>query len=95
MPRVTVETVDYVAALAQLTLSDDERVLFARQLDEILLWAELLQRLEIGDTPPMSHALAGDTWREDEPHARLDRERVLAEAPDPSEGLFRVPRVIG
>jgi len=45
--------------------------------------------------PPMSHALAGGRFRADVPHEGLDRETLLAGAPDSAEGLFRVPRVIG
>jgi len=94
MPRVTVETVDHVARLARLSLTDEERSLFARQLEEILAWAESLQALRVDDVPPMTHALAVATWREDTPRDGTPRERALEGAPDPAEGLFRVPRVI-
>jgi aspartyl-tRNA(Asn)/glutamyl-tRNA(Gln) amidotransferase subunit C len=95
MPRATIETVDNVARLARLTLTDEEKTLFARQLDEILAWAESLQALDVANVPPMSHAHASDTWRDDQPGPAIDRERALAAAPDAAEGLFRVPRVIG
>jgi aspartyl-tRNA(Asn)/glutamyl-tRNA(Gln) amidotransferase subunit C len=95
MPRATVETVEHVARLARLTLSDDEKTLFARQLDEILAWAESLQALDVADVPPMSHAQAEGSWRDDQPGTSVDREQALAGAPDAAEGLFRVPRVIG
>jgi hypothetical protein len=55
MARVTVETVDHVARLARLSLTDEERHLFARQLEEILAWAESLQALDTSGVPPMSH----------------------------------------
>ena len=86
---------EHVARLARLTLTDDEKALFARQLDEILAWAESLQVLDVADVPPMSHAHAGGSWREDRAGASVDRERAMAGAPDAAEGLFRVPRVIG
>ena len=95
MARVTIETVEHVARLARLTLTDEEGRLFARQLDEILAWAESLQALDTRDVPPMSHALATDAWREDVPGGCLPHDRTLAEAPDPADGLFRVPRIIG
>ena len=95
MPRVTVETVDHVARLARLSLSDEERELFARQLDEILAWAESLQALDTSGVPPMSHPREGSALREDEPHVGLDRGTAFEAAPDVAEGLFRVPRVIG
>ena len=94
MPRVDVETVEHVASLARLSLTDDERRLFARQLEEILAWAGSLQALDVSEVPPMAHPLAPE-WREDEPRPGLPRDAALADAPDPAEGLFRVPRVIG
>ena len=95
MPRVTVETVDHVARLARLSLTDEEKQLFARQLEEILAWAASLQALDTSGVPPMSHPRDSSSLREDEPRASLDRETVLEGAPDPAEGLFRVPRVMG
>ncbi len=95
MPRATIATVEHVARLARLTLTDPEKELFAHQLDAILAWAESLQALDVSDVPPMSHAHAADAWRDDVPGPTVDRERALAGAPDAAEGLFRVPRVIG
>ena len=95
MPRVTVETVDHVARLARLSLTDEEKRLFARQLEEILAWAESLQALDTSDVPPMSHPREISSLREDEPRESLERATVLEGAPDPAEGLFRVPRVMG
>ena len=94
MPKATVETVDYVARLAHLLLRDDERHTFARQLDEILAYAESIQKLELAEVPPMSHAAAAEVFREDVFKDGLPRERALAEAPDAESGLFRVPRVL-
>jgi aspartyl-tRNA(Asn)/glutamyl-tRNA(Gln) amidotransferase subunit C len=95
MARVTVETVDHVARLAHLSLTDEERQTFARQLDEILAYAESIQSLDTTAVPPMSHALTSEVLREDVPAAGLERKTVLEAAPDPAEGLFRVPRVLG
>jgi aspartyl-tRNA(Asn)/glutamyl-tRNA(Gln) amidotransferase subunit C len=95
MTRVTTDTVAHVARLARLSLTEDERVLFARQLEEILAWAEALQPLPVDDVAPMTHALAAASWRADEPRDGTPRERALEAAPDPADGLFRVPRVIG
>jgi aspartyl-tRNA(Asn)/glutamyl-tRNA(Gln) amidotransferase subunit C len=94
MPKATVETVDHVARLAHLSLTDAERQLFARQLDEILAYAESIQKLDTADVPPMSHASARDAFREDAVRGGLPREAALGEAPDASDGLFRVPRIL-
>jgi aspartyl/glutamyl-tRNA(Asn/Gln) amidotransferase C subunit len=42
----------------------------------------------------MSHAGLVGVLREDKPLAGLDRKVVFAVAPDASDGLFRVPRII-
>jgi aspartyl-tRNA(Asn)/glutamyl-tRNA(Gln) amidotransferase subunit C len=94
MPRVTVETVEHVARLARLSLTGEERALFARQLDGILAWAESLQSVDVTGVEPLAAAGAGDL-RADAEREGLPRETALAAAPDAAEGLFRVPRVIG
>jgi len=95
MPRVTEETVAHVARLARLSLTEEERRVFARQLEEILAWAESLQALDTSGVPPMSHPRVAEALRDDEPRAGVDRETAFAAAPDAADGLFRVPRVIG
>jgi aspartyl-tRNA(Asn)/glutamyl-tRNA(Gln) amidotransferase subunit C len=95
MARVTVETVDHVAQLAQLSLTPDERETFARQLDEVLAYAESIQALDTHDVEPMSHAVVSEVLRNDVPGPELSRDQALAAAPDADRGLFRVPRIIG
>jgi aspartyl-tRNA(Asn)/glutamyl-tRNA(Gln) amidotransferase subunit C len=95
MPRVTVETVAHVARLASLSLGEDERETFARQLDQILSYAESIQALDVSQVEPMSHATRTESLREDTVAPSLPREEVLAPAPDAADDLFRVPRVLG
>ena len=87
MARVTIETVDHVARLAHLSLTDEERQTFARQLDEVLAYAESIQALDTRDVEPMSHAVVSEVLRDDTPAPELPRERVLAAAPDADGGL--------
>jgi aspartyl-tRNA(Asn)/glutamyl-tRNA(Gln) amidotransferase subunit C len=95
MARVTVDTVDHVARLAQLSLTPEERETFARQLDEVLAYAESIQALDTRDVEPMSHAVTSEVLRDDAPVPELPRERALEAAPDTDGALFRVPRVLG
>jgi aspartyl-tRNA(Asn)/glutamyl-tRNA(Gln) amidotransferase subunit C len=95
MARVTLETVDRLARLARLSLTPEERETFARQLDEVLAYAESIQGVATQDVPPMSHALTGGALREDVPEPSLERARALVPAPDAADGLFRVPRILG
>jgi aspartyl-tRNA(Asn)/glutamyl-tRNA(Gln) amidotransferase subunit C len=95
MPRVTEETIDHVARLARLSLTSEERRLFARQLEEILAWAQSLQTLDTTGVPPMSQPPGASALREDSPRDGLDRDSALEGAADAADGLFRVPRFIG
>ncbi len=89
-----------LAALANLSLSDDEERQFGEQLDRILGFARHIQALDTDDVPPTSHALLvagqteGDALRSDVVTPSLDRDQVLDGAPDSGDGLFKVPRVL-
>lgn len=93
MPRITEDTVDAVARLARLSLTADERTRFARELEAIVAWADSLQSLDTEGVPPLGQG-AADALREDTARDGLPRERALEPAPDPAEGMFRVPRIL-
>lgn len=97
--QLTPAEVAHIADLARLELSDAEREAFARQLTDILSYAAAIQSVDttaIRSTAPGERAPEGGGWREDTPAASLDRDTVLAQAPDPARdaGLFRVPKVL-
>jgi aspartyl-tRNA(Asn)/glutamyl-tRNA(Gln) amidotransferase subunit C len=99
MPRhLSREAVDRIARLAHLALTDEEAELFARQLAEILEYAEQLKGLDTSGVEPTAHVLGRlPTDRADEIVPSLDRRDALTNAPDvsPDKAFFRVPRVIG
>jgi aspartyl-tRNA(Asn)/glutamyl-tRNA(Gln) amidotransferase subunit C len=109
MSSLTVADVERIAALAHLELTDDEKLLFTRQLADILTYVEQLQRIDTTGVPATAHvnsriegrlkpdsAVTG-VERPDEPKPSLTVDEALANAPDaaPDAGLFRVPKVIG
>ena len=94
----TREQVQAVASLANLELDANEIELFARQLGEILAYADEVQQVDTRSVPPTASVLTRDPAdRPDEVRPSLAPEAALANAPDPAvgAGLFRVPRVIG
>jgi aspartyl-tRNA(Asn)/glutamyl-tRNA(Gln) amidotransferase subunit C len=98
MSAFTPADVDRIAELARLALSADERALFARQLADILAYAEQIQQVDTSGVPPTSHAFGGvESMRDDQERPGLPREEALAGAPDAdaAAGLFKVPRVLG
>jgi aspartyl-tRNA(Asn)/glutamyl-tRNA(Gln) amidotransferase subunit C len=87
-----------IAALANLELDSAELDLFARQLGDILAYAEQVQEIDTTGVPATAGVLTGHAAdRPDEVRPSLDRDEILASAPDPAidAGFFRVPRVIG
>jgi aspartyl-tRNA(Asn)/glutamyl-tRNA(Gln) amidotransferase subunit C len=94
----TREQVQAVAALANLELDSSEVDLFARQLGDILAYADEVQGVDTHGIPPTASVVtrhASD--RPDELQPMLDRDVALANAPDPAlgAGFFKVPRVLG
>jgi len=92
------EEVERIAHLARLSLTEDERDLFSRQLTAVLQYAEQLREVDTEGVEPTSHPLALSTpLRTDDVRPSLARTAALAGAPDPDDdaGLFKVPRVLG
>jgi aspartyl-tRNA(Asn)/glutamyl-tRNA(Gln) amidotransferase subunit C len=87
--------IEKVARLARLELSEEEKVTFGSQLEQILTYMEQLNRLDTSGVEPTSHAIpVYNVFREDEVRPSLPQEEVLAIAPDEEDGHFKVPRII-
>lgn len=92
---LTAAEVLHVARLARLSLRPEEVERFTRQLNEILAYVTKLQEVDTTGVPPLAHVVPlANVWREDEVTPGLPREEALANAPEPEEGAFTVPRVI-
>jgi len=79
-----------------LDLSDEEVELFTAQLRTVLDHAADVAALDLSHLEPSSHPIALDNvLRPDQPRPSLDRDEVLAAAPDVEDYRFRVPRIVG
>jgi len=82
----------HVARLARLALTDDEIGRLTDELDKILEAVGIVSELDLEEVSPTSHPLdLVNVWDEDVPRDSLPLEDVLANAPEPEDGLFRVP----
>ncbi len=92
---LSIAEVEHIAELAKLGLSQEEKALFREQLDAILDYAEVLQRIDTSAIPPTATVLPlRNVMRADEVEPSLAREDVLANAPDAHAGAFRVRAVL-
>jgi aspartyl-tRNA(Asn)/glutamyl-tRNA(Gln) amidotransferase subunit C len=95
MAGISRADVEHVAMLARLALSPDEVEALTRELGVVLEHAEELATLDLDDVPPTAHPVAlANVVRTDEVRPTLDRDEVLAQAPDTEDGRFRVPRIL-
>ncbi len=93
--KITRGEVKNVARLARLALADEELDRLTGEMDAILGYVEQLNALDTDDIIPMAHAVPlENAFRADEVTASLGTDKALANAPDPSDGCFGVPKVI-
>ena len=87
--------VDYVARLARLEISGEEKALYTAQLAKILGHAQDLNAVDTSKVAPTTHVLPlHNVTRKDEIQPSMPREEILSNAPDKSKGCFRVPKII-
>jgi aspartyl-tRNA(Asn)/glutamyl-tRNA(Gln) amidotransferase subunit C len=99
---VSEQDVDRVAELANLELTASEKAVMVRDLNAVLGYFAQLNELDTTSVPPMLQAQAmatGETQaalhlRPDEIAPSLNREEVMACAPDSDGIYFKVPKVI-
>ena len=95
---VTAQDVDRVAELANLELSSEEKSAMLRNLNSVLGYFAKLNELATATVPAMDqvaqHSGSGPTLRADELVPSLNRQQVLACAPDTDGVFFKVPKVI-
>ena len=92
---ITEKDVNHIALLSRLSLSDEEREKFTRDLNSILEYIEKLQELDTEKVLPTSHPLPmSNVFREDRATESLSPEQALQNAPEAQNNCFRVPKVI-
>jgi aspartyl-tRNA(Asn)/glutamyl-tRNA(Gln) amidotransferase subunit C len=81
-----------VARLARIDLPEARLAALGTQLEGILEHAAEIQALDTDDVTPTAHPLPmTNAHRPDVIGETLDRDEVLAAAPDHTNGYFRVP----
>ena len=93
--RITRDDVAHVANLARLTLNEEELDMFTGQLAAVLDHAADVEALDLEGLPPTSHPYPlKNVLRPDVVEMTVDRDEVLAAAPQAEDGQFRVPPVL-
>ena len=94
--RITTANVVHVARLARLELTDAEIERMTAQLGDMLDHFADIDELDLAEVEPMTQPYPlTNVLRDDVVVDGLDRDEVLAAAPDAYDGRFRVPPIIG
>jgi len=87
--------VERVAVLSRLELSESEIAQFSAQLSDIVGYIEKINALDTEQVEPLAHCLpVHNVFREDVPQPSLTNEQALANAPDQTDGCFKVPKIL-
>jgi aspartyl-tRNA(Asn)/glutamyl-tRNA(Gln) amidotransferase subunit C len=104
--KVTDKDVQYVAELANLELTAEERGRMLRDLNSILDYVDRLNQLDTSGVPPMAQVMQGFDGKDSKDQVAmrddklyglrpsLPHEEALANAPESDGTFFLVPKVI-
>ena len=93
--RLNREKVEYIADLARLALSDEEKTLYQEQLSTILEHFERLQELDTDAISPTATVLPlHNVMRDDEARPFFLHQDILSNAPAAEAGCFEVQAVL-
>ncbi len=85
----------YVAELARLELTDEEKALFQPQLENIVKYVEKISSVDVSDVPPTMHGREiVNAFREDVVKPSLPQEVALQNAPARTQNEFKLPKIV-
>lgn len=92
---ISSDTIDYVAVLAKLELSGEEKEAAKKDMGKMLDYIDKMNELDTTSVEPLSHLFQVDNvFREDVVTGGDDRDRILKNAPEQKDGAFKVPKTV-
>lgn len=93
--KLELETVERIAALARLGLSQDEMERMRDQLSVVLDHISMLEEVPTEDIPPTAQVIElQNIMRDDVVEPSLSQEQVLLNAPRSEDGFIKVKAVL-
>ena len=92
---VTTKDIEYIAKLAKLNLSAEEKERLVLQMGDIVEFANQVSSLDTEGIDPANHILKiQNVFREDEVKESYSRDDILKNAPAKEAGCIVVPNII-
>lgn len=93
--NITPELVGHIADLSRLELAAGEKRDMTAELERIVAYMDVLDKLDTTGVEPMSHVFpVKNVLREDEAAPSQDRAELLAGSPAPDREAFLVPKTV-
>ncbi|MBM6927614.1 Asp-tRNA(Asn)/Glu-tRNA(Gln) amidotransferase subunit GatC [Pseudoflavonifractor phocaeensis] len=93
--KITEEMVDYISQLSRLRLPPEEKTAMTAELETIVAYMDVLNRLDTSGIEPLSHVFpVKNVMRPDEVVPSCDRAALLAGAPVADGEAFLVPKAV-
>lgn len=93
--KISREEVQHIARLSRLSFSEDELTAMGEHLDNILKRFEQLDKVDTSSVPPTAHILPFvNVLREDKAEEPMNRDELLANAPESDGSAYVVPKVL-
>ncbi len=91
---IEIKDIEYIAKLAKLDLSDNEKALYAKQLDSIVSHFKELSKIDTTNCEPLSHPLTITNVMRADHVIDTDTFAELAKnIPDTEGRFFKVPKI--
>ena len=92
---ISKEEILHIAKLSDLNIKDEEIEDYAKNLQEILEFAEIINSVDTQDIKECVGTLdISNVFRKDEIKEFEDKEALLQNAPDKENNMFKIPKVI-
>jgi aspartyl-tRNA(Asn)/glutamyl-tRNA(Gln) amidotransferase subunit C len=89
------KTIEHIAKLARLHVSDQEAKAYSQQLSKVLDYFEQISKVKTeGVEPLVTPSDVKSFWRADVAKKELSAEEIVANAPQKTGNLFTVPPVV-
>lgn len=91
---ITVKDVEHVAKLARLELTEEEKILYTKQLGDVLKYVDQMNEVDTTNVKPMTQVIdTAALLREDVPSQEISKEALMSNAPEEENGFFKVPKI--
>lgn len=93
--KVSKKEVEHIADLSRLAIPENQMDKLTDQFNEILGYADILEKIDTTGIEPTPYVLpVNNQFREDVVVEGVSHEEALKNAPEVSNGGFKVPKVI-